>query len=432
MTDEAYDVLAIGGGPAGATLAARLAQLGRRVAVLEQDRFPRFHIGESLLPCTIPLLDQVGALHKVEAAGFLRKHAAEFVTADGLMTRRYPFAEGIVAGPAYAYEVDRASFDTLLLEHAEASGATVKQGVKVVGFDIDGRTGARVMVRDQSGNERRLYAEMVADCTGQRALLSTHFGLKRMDPDLKNFAIFSHYQGALRGSGDREGDISIVLVPEGWWWVIPLSDDRTSVGLVAPKRALAGRKADESYFADKIAATPYLRRRLQGAVRTAPVRTTSDYSFVSRQVAGDRWLLVGDAAAFIDPVFSTGVHLGIQGALRAADAIHRALSVRRYERSRFAAYERWLMRSVGAYSRFVKGFYTPEFAEVMMNPTDTLELRQAVTSLLSGRGSDCFEVNWRILIFKTITRLNKYVGLTPRLSDRRQAFERLKVSGLTE
>jgi flavin-dependent dehydrogenase len=262
---------------------------------------------------------------------------------------------------------------------------------------------------------------MLIDASGQSSLVASRLRLRRMDAALKNFAVFSHFTGAGRGAGEREGDISVVLVPGGWWWVIPLAGDKTSVGLVAPAHLLAGRKPDEAFFAERIEATPYLRQRLCAARRIAPVRTASDYSYVCSRFAGDRWVLVGDAAGFIDPVFSTGVYLGISSALRAAAAVDRALSKRRLRRGAFRGYERWLGRAFTVYRGFVQGFYTPEFVEVLMHPSDRLQLRQAVTSLLAGYGVDHFDVTWRIWIFRAITRLNRRLELTPRLAGRREA-----------
>jgi flavin-dependent dehydrogenase len=414
-----YDAIVIGGGPAGSTVAARLASKGRHVLLLEKEQMPRFHIGESLLPCSMPMFDELGVTPLL-AERFLPKHAAEFVTADGTLTRRYPFAEGVVPGPAMAYEVDRAELDALLLDNAKRLGADVRQGTEAKSFTIEQGEGVHVTVKNPDGSEQGLGARLLIDASGQRAYVATKLGYKQMDPQLKNFAVFSHYEGAARGSGDREGDISIVLVDEGWWWVIPLRGDRTSVGLVAPARSLRGHKPDERYFQDRIDATPYLKHRLERARRVAPVRTASDYSYVTTRVTGDHWLLVGDAAAFIDPVFSTGVYLGMSSAFRAADAVDRALERRRYDRKQFAAYERFVKSAVGTYREFVRGFYTPEFAEVMMYPSDKLQLRQAVTSLLAGHGFDTFPVSWRIWIFRAITRANKRFPLTPRLPGRRE------------
>ena len=418
MAARSYDVIVIGGGPAGASAATRLAQLGRRVLLLEKERFPRFHIGESLLPCTMPLIEQLGALPRLKAADFLPKFAAEFVTADGSLKRRYAFADGLVKGAPSAYEVDRSEFDRLLLDNAAERGVEVRQGVQVIRFELGLETGAKVVARGEDGSELAFDAEVLIDATGQSSLLAGRLGLREMDKDLRNFAVFSHFEGASRATGDAEGDISVVLVPGGWWWVIPLRNDRTSVGLVGPSQTLAGQKPDLAYFDAKIAETPFLRERLARATRVAPVRSVSDYSYVSRQLAGDRFVLVGDAAAFIDPVFSTGVYLGMVGAFRAAAAVDAALTARAFERAQFLAYERDTQKSIATYRRFVKGFYTPEFVDLLMSPSNWLSLQAAVTSLLAGFGVDRFEVNWRVLLFRAIARANKQFGLVPRVLER--------------
>jgi geranylgeranyl reductase family protein len=419
MPSSEYDVIVIGGGPAGAATATRLAQRGRRVLLLEKEHFPRFHIGESMLPCSMPLLEQLGAMPRVTAAQFLPKYAAEFVTADGALKRRYAFADGLIDGPGSAYEVDRSEFDKLLLDNAAEQGVEVRQGVQVVRFELDGPRGVSVVGRAEDGSESTFEAQLLIDATGQSSLLAGRLGLREMDAELKNFAVFSHFEGASRYSGKEEGDISVVLIPEGWWWVIPLKDDRTSVGLVMPSRTLRGQKPDEAFFQKQIEQTPFLRERLAAARRVAPVRSVSDYSYASRKVVGDRFLLVGDAAAFIDPVFSTGVYLGLVGAFRAAEAADAALGARKYDRSQFLAYEREVLKNVATYRRFVRGFYTPEFVDVLMAPSDWLELRAAITSLLAGYGVDRFQVNWRVLVFRAIARANKRFSLVPRVLERR-------------
>lgn len=413
-----YDAIVIGGGPAGATAGSRLAQKQRRVLVLEKERMPRFHIGESLLPCSMPMFEELGVSEAL-AARFLPKHGAEFVTADGVLTRRYAFADGLLAGPGSAYQVDRAEFDQLMLENATRLGAEVRQGCEARSFDI-GKDGiVRIVARSSDGAESQVEGRVLVDATGQRSWLASRMGHKVMDARLKNFAVFSHYEGAERGSDDRAGDITIVLVDEGWWWVIPLQHGKTSVGLVAPSRVLRGRKPDQSYFDERIAETPYLQQRLAQARRVAPVRTASDYSYVATRASGDHYLLVGDAAAFIDPVFSTGVHLGMASAFRAAEAVDRALTKQRFDQGMFAEYERYVTRSVSAYREFVRGFYNPEFAEVMMHPSDKFQLRQAVTSLLAGHGLEKWALSWRIALFRAITLANRRLPLTPRLASRR-------------
>jgi flavin-dependent dehydrogenase len=414
-----YDVIVIGGGPAGSTVATRLAQRGRRVAVFEKERFPRFHIGESLLPCSMPLFRELGVLPKLADGRFLPKFAAEFVTADGRQRQRYAFADGLLGGSPSAFEVERSEFDRVLLEHAEATGVHVEQEATVVRFDCDLARGVSVLVRSADGREQTHEAEMLVDASGQSALLPSRLGLREMEPSLRNFAVFSHFEGATRAPGEREGDISIVLVNEGWWWVIPLRGERTSVGLVGPAKGLKGQKPDEAFLAARIAATPYLVERLANARRVEPVRTISDWSYKSRALAGDRWLLVGDSGAFIDPVFSTGVYLGMTGAFEGAAAVDRALRERRFERERFVPYERSMRRLVGTYTEFVKGFYTPEFAELLLHPSDAFGLRRAVTSVLAGHGSKSFSINLRVALFHLLVRANRKLPLVPRLLERR-------------
>ena len=413
-----YDVIVIGGGPSGSTVAARLAQRGRRVVLLEKEHFPRFHIGESLLPCSMPLLEELGAMPALLKHGFLPKYAAEFVTADGSLTQRYAFADGLIPGAPSAFEVDRAEFDHLLLKNAARLGVEVREGATVTRFEF-GRESAEVTVRDDSGAETRISAQLLIDATGQTSFLAGKLGMREMDQGLKNFAVFSHFEGATRHEGKREGDISVVLVPGGWWWVIPLAGGRTSVGQVGPSSLLRGKKPDEAYFHEQIAATPYLAQRLGQATRVGPVRTISDYSYVSQRLAGDRFVLVGDAGAFIDPVFSTGVYLGMVGAFRAAEAVDAALSAGRYSRREFVDYEAWVLKQVETYKKFVKGFYKPEFVELLMAPSNFLDLRAAVTSLLAGFGVDRPEINARVLVFLGLAKLNKRFTLVPRLSGRR-------------
>jgi flavin-dependent dehydrogenase len=413
-----YDVIVIGGGPSGSTVAARLVQRGRRVLLLEKEHFPRFHIGESLLPCSMPLFEELGVMPALQAHGFLPKYAAEFVTADGSLTQRYAFADGLIPGAPSAFQVDRSEFDHVLLKNAARLGVDVREGATVTRFEI-GRESAEVTVRDDAGNETRYSAQLLLDATGQTSMLAGKLGLREMDLGLKNFAVFSHFEGAERHPGKREGDISVVLVPGGWWWVIPLADGRTSVGQVGPASLLRGRKPDEAYFHEQIAATPYLAKRLGQATRVAPVRTISDYSYVSRKLAGDRFVLVGDAGAFIDPVFSTGVYLGMVAAFRAAEAVDAALSAGRYSRREFVDYEAWVLKQVDTYKKFVKGFYKPEFVELLMAPSNFLDLRAAITSLLAGFGVDRPEINARVLVFLGLAKLNKRFTLVPRLSGRR-------------
>jgi flavin-dependent dehydrogenase len=370
----------------------------------------------------VPLLEELGVMPALHEHGFLVKYAAEFVTADGSSTQRYAFADGLIPGAPSAFEVDRAEFDHVLLQNAAKRGVEVREAVQVTRFDIT-HEGASLLARDETGVETRLEAQVLIDATGQSSFMAGKLGMREMEQSLKNFAVFSHFEGAERHEGKREGDISVVLVPGGWWWVIPLADGRTSVGQVGPASMLRGRKPDEAYFHEQISKTPYLAKRLGKAARVAPVRTISDYSYVSKKLAGDRFVLVGDAGAFIDPVFSTGVYLGMVGAFRAAEAVDAALTAGRFSRREFVSYEAWVKKQVETYKKFVKGFYKPEFVELLMAPSDFLDLRAAITSLLAGFGVDRPEINARVLVFLGLAKLNKRLTLAPRLLDRREAVE---------
>jgi len=420
MASDHLDVIVIGGGPAGSTLATLLARRGKRVLLFERERFPRFHIGESLLPCSMPLFRELGVLEELERR-FLPKFGAEFVTNDGSLARRYCFGHGMVPGPDSAFEVDRAEFDRVLLDNAVLAGASVREGFQVTAVELE-QDHVTVTARDEHGVPSEHRAALVVDAGGQQSLLASRLGLRRMDPELRNYALFSHFSGATRHTGLEEGDISVVLAPEGWWWVIPLRNDRTSVGLVAPARSLHGRKPDEAYLNEQIASSPYLAERLAPSRRVAPVRTISDWSYSTERLAGDRWLLVGDAGAFIDPVFSTGVYLGMVGAFKAAEAVDRALDRKSFRRAEFVEYERWVQRAVGRYREFVRGFYHPAFVDLLLHPSDWMGIRAAVTSLLAGHGVDRFDVGWRVLLFRMLAQANRRVKLTPRLPGRREAY----------
>ncbi|HET9956334.1 MAG TPA: NAD(P)/FAD-dependent oxidoreductase [Polyangiaceae bacterium] len=414
-----FRVIVIGGGPSGATVASLLARDGHRVLLLEKEHFPRFHIGESLLPCSTPLLEQLGVLEQMERV-FLPKHGAEFVTADGSLERRYAFGDGSVPGPSQAFEVERSEFDKILLDNAARIGVDVRQGVQVTGVEFSD-TEVRVEARSAEAGPLKFTAEFLVDASGQSSFLAGRLKLRSMDSQLRNYSVFSHFVGAERHSGLREGDISIVLVPEGWWWVIPLRNDRTSVGLVAPSASLKGQKPDTRFLESKIQSTPYLARRLARAERVADVRALSDWSYTSTRFVGQRFALVGDAAAFIDPVFSTGVYLGMSGAFRAARAIDQVLRRDRTAPRALADYERFVRRNVQIYRKFVHGFYDPAFVEVLLQPSDWMGLRAAITSLLAGFGVESADVRWRASLFRMVARANRHLRLVPRLPERRSA-----------
>lgn len=420
---QQYDAIVIGGGPGGTGSAARLAQLGRRVLLVEKEKFPRFQIGESLLPASVPLLEKIGAARAIRSAGFVEKFAAEFVTFDGSKKRRYPFADGLVGGPASTYQVERDRFDDILLSNARTHGVEVRQNVEARGVRFSER-GAHVKLRRAGEtSDATANAAFLIDASGRNTLVARREDIRRMDPDLRNFSVFTHVKNAGRATGRAAGDVTIVISPNGWWWLIPLSGDITSVGMVAPTRALDGKRPGEDYFYEKIAESSYLTARLEGSERVAPVRATTNYSYRVDSLVGDRWALVGDAAGFIDPIFSSGAHLALASGIDAAETIHRSLDLRVAARRRttslLRAYERRLLRSMDLYRAFVHAWYGPSLAELLMAPTDALQLRAAVTTLLAGYGDGNLGVKWRLGVFDALVKTNNARALVERLPGRR-------------
>jgi flavin-dependent dehydrogenase len=382
------DVLVVGGGPAGSATAALLAQSGLAVTLCDRERFPRFHVGESLLPQSAPLLRRLGVWEQLLGAAFQRKWGAHFLFEPEGSGSNVVFARGLDRRNPMSFQVRRAEFDHLLLRNAAARGVEVREGVTVeeVRFDGERAVGARVL--DAAGVRAELAARVVIDATGRDAFLGGQLGLRERDPALRQIAMFSHYRGARMGLGRDGGDILVVGGPVGWYWMIPLDEQTTSVGVVYPGRIAAerrGRSLDD-FFADLVSRSPEVRSRLAGAERTEPVHPLADFSYRLRRFAGDGWATVGDAACFLDPVFSSGVHVALSTGVRVADDVARALRRKgRLDAADLASYERWARRGLDHFRRYILGWYTPEFVEVFTGRPPLELLRAGVSTALAGR-----------------------------------------------
>ena len=320
-----YDVVVIGGGPAGSTTATLLAQRGYKVAVFEREKFPRFHIGESLIPETYWVLKRLNMLPKMQQSHFVKKHSVQFVNASGKLSAPFYFADNKPHECSQTWQVVRSEFDQMLLENAREHGVQAHEGVHVVDVLFDGDRATGVRIREAGGVPRDVTASVVVDASGQAALLQNRFKLRVWDPVLNKGAIWTYWEGAYRDTGRDEGATMVLQTAErqGWFWYIPLHNNIVSVGVVAPFDYLfKNRKGShEQTYREEVEACPAVAQRVAGATRATGYFVTRDYSYRSRQVAGDGWVLVGDAFGFLDPLYSSGVLLALKSGELAADAI---------------------------------------------------------------------------------------------------------------
>ena len=378
------DVLVMGGGPAGSTLAMLMARQGRRVVLLEKARHPRFHIGESLLPANVPLLEDLGLREEVERIG-MPKWGIEFISAEHRHRTLYDFADAWDKSLPLAWQVRRSEFDALLFRRAQALGAQTLEGCQVRRVDFEA-TSATVHAQLDDGTPRRWRARYVVDASGRDTLLANQFDCKRKNPRHNSAAIFGHFTGAKRLTGRLEGNISVFWFKHGWFWFIPLADGTTSVGATCWPNYLKTRdKPLQDFFLDTIALSPRLARRLHGATLVDDrVHATGNYSYGATQACGDRWQLLGDAYAFIDPVFSSGVYLAMASAYRGADLVAATLDRPHEAPAARRAFSAHMDKGPREFSWFILRMTNPALRSLFMRPRNVLRSKEAVLSLLAG------------------------------------------------
>jgi flavin-dependent dehydrogenase len=404
MVTNKFDVLVIGGGPAGTTFGSLMKMRGWNVALLEKDRHPRFHIGESLLPMNLPILERLGVLDRVKAIG-VPKLGADFTVANsGAPHQTFHFREALGDSPPHAFEVRRSEFDHVLLENSRQLGVHVREGMCVTAVERDSTGQFLVEARDESGEFHRWESRFLLDASGRDTFFAKANGWKHRNPRHASAAVFSHFKGVQRRPGEDAGNISIYWFEHGWIWMIPLRDGAMSIGAVSlPEHLKTRRGSLDEFLLDTLHGLQEIRERMQGAELLMPAQATGNYTYLSSQMSGPGYLIVGDAFAFIDPVFSSGVYLAMDSAERGTLVAEAWLQGSRYafwQASR--QYRKETRRAISTFSWFIYRFTSPAMSFLMSNPRNVLKVVQAVISMLAGDVYANPEVRRRLVVFKTI------------------------------
>jgi flavin-dependent dehydrogenase len=399
MSTTRVDVLIIGGGPAGSTAGCLLARAGLSVLLCEREKFPRFHVGESLLPYTGGLWRRLGVYGQLLEAGFQRKWGARFKFEPGNDVTLLDFQHNLDKGSRMAFQVRRADYDQLLLKNAAADGVKVLEETEVVELRRQGE--ARIegaVAKTATGEKLEIEAGFTIDATGRDTFLGSRLGIKQRDKVLRQVALFRHFKNAKMGLGRDGGDILVVGGPYGWFWMIPLDKETTSVGIVCPSQKMAerGDRGLEQFYASLIAESPEVSMRLKEAEALSPLEVAADFSYRCSRLHGENWALAGDAACFLDPVFSSGVLLAMKSAERLADTIAPALKAgKEPKKEDLEAYQKFVRRGLDRFRRYIVGFYEPGCASVFRRRPPHI-LKGACFSAFGGK---IFERDLRIGAF---------------------------------
>jgi flavin-dependent dehydrogenase len=386
MTPQDCDVLVIGGGPAGTTIAPLLVEKGYRVVLLEKARHPRFHVGESLLPANMPLFERMGIAEEVKAIG-MEKWGAEFISPQHGMAQTFHFADAWDKSQPYAYQVKRAEFDDVLIRNAAKKGVEVHECCKAKAIDfLPDNSGAVIRAQHDDGREQTWKARFVVDASGRDTFLANRFQIKHRNPKHNSSAIYGHFSGAIRHEGQAEGNISIFWFEHGWFWFIPMMNDVTSIGMVTWPYFMKtrGQRSIEQFLRDGIAMCEPLAERLKMATLVNEVEATGNFSYVSERNHGANYLLLGDAYAFIDPVFSSGVLLAMNSGVIGADAIDTCLSKPAEAPAALKRFDELMKHGPKEFSWFIYRVTNPIMRDFFMYPKNIFRVKEALLSVLAG------------------------------------------------
>ena len=385
--EKQFDCVTIGAGPGGSTAAALVAEAGYKTLLLEREQFPRFHVGESLMPETYWTLERLGVIDEMRKRSFPPKVGVQFVSSSTKESAPFFFHDHDPRESSQTWHVERAEFDNILFKNAAAKGADCRDGSRVLDIELNGNDGSKVTFQSSDGEKHTVHAKVVVDATGQQAMLANRLGLIEVNEKLKKASIWTYYRGAER-SEDPDRNTTIILHTEDkacWFWYIPLADDVVSVGLVGDhKQLLKGRGTPEEIFASELAKCPGVQRRIANAKRQGDFNVAKEFSYTTKQHAGDGWVLVGDAFGFIDPVYSSGVFLALKSGEMAADAIVAGLGKNDVSATQLASWTPEFKAGMVWIRKLVHAFYTNEFSFgkfMKMHP----EYAGNLTDLLIGR-----------------------------------------------
>jgi flavin-dependent dehydrogenase len=381
-----YEAIIIGGGPAGSSAGAILAEHGRKVLILEREKFPRYHIGESLLPFTYAPLKRLGLIEKMRASAFVKKYSVQFVSPSGRASQPFYFNSRYDSDVSQTWQVLRSEFDLLLLNNAREKGADVLEETAATEFIKEGDKVVGVRAERKNGEKMEFRAPITIDCSGREAFTAVRNRWRMGDPELHKVAVWTYYRGAKRDPGMDEGGTTVAFVPEkGWFWYIPLHNDLVSVGVVAEGKYLTrdGFKDPEKIFQREVTQNKWIEEYLSHGRQEGQYRITGEYSYHAKHCAAEGLVLAGDAFCFLDPVFSSGVMLALKSGVMAADAVHEALEDQDFSPARFAEYGRQLREGVENMRKLVYAFYHGDFR--FRHLTDKYpDLMGEITDCLSG------------------------------------------------
>ena len=414
--DTEYDALVAGAGPGGSSVSSYLARAGKRVLVLEKEVFPRFHIGESLLPYNVAIFRELGVLPAIEAAGFPRKLAAEFFLGNGSRSNRFLFGTSRFARESSAFSVERSVFDHILLKHARASGADVREGWTVLKTAAE-EGGVNVEARDPGGKSHSFRAKFLIDATGRGNLTGNQEGVRVLHPRLKKLAVFGHFTDVVLNKGEAAGDTIITRLENKWFWIIPVSATKTSVGLVLDKNEFVGAAgAPAEIFQRWVECTPVLKKRMANARLVGSMQTTSDFSYFNRRLVSQRTLRIGDAAGFMDPIFSAGVYLAMWSGKLASEVVKNSLARGDDGARDSVKFERRVRDGMQFYWQMVEHYYTTPFMELFLQRSNHAGLSEAVNAVLAGELEGGWKFRWRLRYFFFLVKLQGRRPLVPRIS----------------